>query len=260
MNSPTSSTTQWFPSGSAPESATLRLFCFAHAGGSASVFKAWQSLLPSHIHVCPIQLPGRENRHQEHLVYQLTPLIEDLSTAIVPLLDRPFLILGHSVGALIGFELVRKLHKLGMSLPIHFIASSFRAPQLPDRGPILHNLSEEELISELRCLRGTPEILLSDKTLLAMFLPILRADFSLAETYTYQSETPLACPISVFGGLADQRVSTEELLAWKSQTYQRFSSHFLPGDHFYLFKEKKLFLKSLVQHVPSLQWQTGITI
>jgi medium-chain acyl-[acyl-carrier-protein] hydrolase len=165
-------------------------------------------------------------------------LIEELSTSIIPLLDRPFLVLGHSVGALIGFELVRQLHKLGVGLPIHFIASSFRAPQLPDRGPILHNLLEEELVSELRRLGGTPEVVLRDKPLLAMFLPILRADFSLAETYTYQPGVPLNCPISVFGGVADQRVSSEELLAWKSQTIQKFSSHFLPGDHFYLFKEK----------------------
>lgn len=214
--------------------ATVRLFCFPYSGAAASIYYPWAEMLPPNIEVCPVQLPGHGTRLREPLATRLAPQVEAVAAGLTPALDRPFAFFGHSMGALISFELARYLRRLGRPGPVHLFVSGHGAPHLPDRNPPLHGLPEPEFVAKLRELNGTPEEVLRHEELLQLLIPVLRADFAVCETYVYQAEPPLPCPISAYGGLADGYVNREELAAWQEQTASRFSLRMFPGDHFYL--------------------------
>src|SRR5579883_2155511 len=130
--------------------ARLRLFCFPYAGGAASIYRLWPQLLPETIEVHAIQLPGREGRLLEPTYVRLAPIIDEVTQAIAPLLDRPFALFGHSLGALLAFELARQLRRLQRPQPIHFFASARRAPQFADPDPPIHRLPDAEFLEEVR--------------------------------------------------------------------------------------------------------------
>ncbi|MDL5057570.1 thioesterase II family protein [Geitlerinema calcuttense] len=225
--------------------AKLRLFCFHYAGGGAVSFRNWSDALPFEVEVCPIELPGRGARLFEQPFAQLQPLIEALSVALVPHCTKPFAFLGHSMGALVGFELARSLRRKGDRLPLYLLLSGHRAPQLPDLDPPLHALPDDQLLQELRRYNGTPEAVLQNAELMQLLLPTLRADFSVVETYRYQPEPPLDCPIFAFGGLQDWKVKPEDLEAWRQQTTQAFTLQMFPGDHFFLHAHQALVLRKI---------------
>ena len=215
-------------------SAHVRLFCFAYAGGGASVYRAWADKLPSHIEVCAIQLPGRERRLREAPFTRLVPLVKTLAEVMRPYLNMPFVFFGHSLGSLISFELIRELRRQQAPTPLHFFASGRRAPQMPQRTTVMHDLPEDRFIEELRDYNGTPEAVLQHQELMELFLPILRADFAVNETYVYTPQTPLDCPLTAFGGWQDATVKHYEVAAWQEQTRAQFKLHMLPGGHFFL--------------------------
>lgn len=210
----------------------VRLFCLPYAGGSAQIYYDWPKALPG-VEVCPVQLPGRGRRLREAPFTQLLPLVDAIAAAIDPWLDKPYAFFGHSMGALLSLELARALRRRG-SRPLHLFASGHRAPQLPDRGRILHKLPEAEFMEELRVLKGTPEEVLNNAELMRLLLPSLRADFALCETYRHVQEEPLDCPITAFCGLQDEHFTRSEVEAWSVHTRGGFSLHALPGDHFFL--------------------------
>jgi medium-chain acyl-[acyl-carrier-protein] hydrolase len=212
----------------------FRLFCFPYAGGGASFFRTWPERLPPDIEVCAVQLPGREDRFKETPFTELSALIDALAEVLYPYLDFPFAFFGHSLGALISFELTRRLRRQKAPCPGHLFVSGSRAPQLPDPDPPIHHLPDAEFIEELGRFNGTPKAVLDNPELMEVFLPLLRSDIRLCETYVYDHEAPLDCPISAFGGLKDEEVSREELAAWCDQTRVRFNIQMFPGDHFFL--------------------------
>jgi medium-chain acyl-[acyl-carrier-protein] hydrolase len=216
------------------ENPRLRLFCFPYAGGGALIFRTWPDGLPADVEVCPVQFPGRGTRMRERPFTQLLPLVEALAEALVPLLDRPFAFFGHSLGALVSFELARRIRKRYGVHPVRIFVSGARAPQIPRRGTPIHTLPEKEFLAELRRLNGTPGEILDHQELMEIMLPLLRADFAVYETYVYSSEAPLNCPISAFGGLQDRGVNDCDLAAWRAQTAVSFSLRMFPGDHFFL--------------------------
>src|SRR4051812_36705935 len=187
-----SSKNAWIAYRTPDPQARLRLFCFPYAGGSASIYRAWGSQLPSEIEVCPIQLPGRETHLMRKPFQQLRPLVDALALAIFPYLNKPFAIFGHSMGALIGFELVRHVRRLYGLEPCHLFVSGHRAPQLPDPHQPIYFLPDEELKNELQRIGGTPEDVLLNTELLQVMFPLLRADFEVSETYRYLPEQPLS--------------------------------------------------------------------
>lgn len=225
--------------------AKLRLFCFHYAGGGASVFRTWSDSLPQSLEVCAIELPGRGKRLMEPAFNQLEPLVQKLTSALLPYLDKPFAFFGHSMGGLVSFELARLLRRDYGLIPVHLLVSSHRAPQIPDPDPPIHALPEPELLQELRRFNGTPEAVLENAELMQLLLPTLRADFAVIETYAYTPEAPLNCPITVFGGLQDQEVSYDELEAWREQTNAAFLLQMFPGDHFFLHSDQLPLLQSL---------------
>lgn len=227
--------------------AKLRLFCFHYAGGGASVFRTWSYSLPQSVEVCAIEFPGRGMRRRESPFTQLEPLVQHLASPLLPYLDKPFAFFGHSMGGLVSFELTRLLRREYGVSPVHLFVSGHRAPQVPDPNPPIHALPESEFLQELRRFNGTPEAVLENAELMQLFLPTLRADFAVVETYAYAPELPLDCPITAFGGLQDREVSCNELEAWREQTNASFVLEMFPGDHFFLHSVEPLLLQSLSQ-------------
>lgn len=218
----------------APETsgAAFRLFCFPHAGGGASVFRQWQSHMPAQVQVCSVQLPGRENRMNEQACLVLSHLVERIFTGLYHLFDVPFAFFGHSLGAKIAFELARCAQQNKLPLRCLLVAAS-RAPHIREPRP-LHHLPDQLFLQELRRYSATPEALLANQELMAVFLPLLRADFTLDETYTFQAGPPLACPLCVYGGEEDQDITLEELSAWRQHASGSFVLRMFPGGHFFI--------------------------
>jgi medium-chain acyl-[acyl-carrier-protein] hydrolase len=227
--------------------ARLRMFCFPYAGGGASVYRGWAPLLPADVEVCPVQLPGRESRLRDQPFSRPEPMIAALAEVLTPYMDLPFVFFGHSMGGLIGFELSRELRRRGQKQPLFLFASGRRAPHLPPREEDIHDLPEPEFIAKLRELNGTPEEVLQHSELMKLLLPILRADFSVNETYVYTEEEPLDFPISAFGGLGDEEITREDVEAWRQHTRGRFRMRMLPGDHFFIHGTKELILEAVAR-------------
>jgi medium-chain acyl-[acyl-carrier-protein] hydrolase len=213
--------------------ARLRLFCFPYAGGGAASFRKWAVNLPSEIEICLVQLPGRETRLFEPAFTRLPPLINTLVDVLRPYLAFPFALFGHSMGALIAFELARHLRRQNWLTPLHLFVAGCAAPQISNEDSPISQLPMPEFIAELRRLNGTPEAVLQHAELMQLLLPTLRADFSVCETYIYYPEAPLACSISAFGGIDDVKVTLNDLAAWAYQTQGPFWLHTMPGDHFF---------------------------
>jgi medium-chain acyl-[acyl-carrier-protein] hydrolase len=226
--------------------ADLRLFCFPYAGGGASIFHTWPQYLPSNIEVCTIQLPGRENRFRESPFTAVSALVSDLCENIVPYLEKPFALFGHSMGAIVSFEFARELRRHHMPIPLFLYVSACHAPQLNASTNMIHTLPDQEFLTEVQSMNGMPsEQGIAYKELLQLMLPTLRADFTLVETYSYGPEEPLDCPITAFIGIDDNVTSQDQMIDWKYQTTRSFDIHALLGDHFYLRHEQNALLSTI---------------
>jgi medium-chain acyl-[acyl-carrier-protein] hydrolase len=225
--------------------AALRLFCFHYAGGNAYLFRTWHASLLPEVEVYGIQLPGRANRLLDSPCKRVPELFPELSDALVPLLNKPFVFFGHSMGALVAFETARWLRRNKQMLPAHLFVSGCQAPQIPDTDPPWHLMSDEVLLAEMVKLNGTPEEVMQDRSLLELALPILRADCELCETYTYEEEAALPCPITAFSGTDDDKVGHDKVEGWRSQTTREFAHHVFDGDHFFVRSKEPELLKLL---------------
>ncbi|MHB0874919.1 MAG: thioesterase II family protein [Anaerolineae bacterium] len=244
---------RWLPYAGRIGSGAIRLFCFAHSGASALMYRPWLGALGPDVEVCAVELPGHGTRIAEPLHHRLESLVSATAEALLPHFDRPFAIFGHSMGALLGFELTRLLAATAGPLPGRLVVSGHEAPHLPETHPPLHGLPEEQFEVELRRLGGTPEGLFRDRGLRQLMFPILRADFEVCETYLYREAPPLRCPITALAGLHDPFVGRCDLEAWRAHTSGGFDLQLLPGDHFYVTSARHLLLPVLDQHLASMQ-------
>jgi medium-chain acyl-[acyl-carrier-protein] hydrolase len=242
----TTAVSRWVSFPTPNPGASLRLFCLPYAGGGAAIFRAWGRHLPPGVELCSVQLPGQGVRLLEPPFRRLTAMVEALAPPLLPYMDRPFAFFGHSMGAMISFELARWLRRAGRALPVELFVSGRRAPQLPTDPPS-YDWAEADFIAELRRLNGTPQEVLEHRDLMQLILPQLRADFEVVQTYQYTPEPPLDCPVSVFGGLEDCGANRELLAPWRAQTTGPFSLQMFPGDHFFLHTEEPLFLRTLAK-------------
>lgn len=242
---------QWFVNFRPNPRAGVRLFCFPYAGGGASVFRTWPADLPSYFEVYAAQLPGRGARMAESPFTHISAMVASIADGLRPHLSKPFAFFGHSMGAIIGFELARLLRREGRPGPFHLFVSGHAAPQLPDTSRRTYDLPEQELIEELRRLNGTPPEVLAQPELMQLMLPILRADFEVCQTYECSTEPPLDCPVTVFGGMDDVETGRERLEPWREQTSAPFSLKMLPGDHFFLNGAQSQILRVIDQQSQS---------
>ncbi len=244
--------TPWFSCARPDPQAAVRLFCFPYAGGGASIYRGWENYLPVGVEVWPVQPPGRGSRFKESAFATMDSLVTAAATAIKPFLDLPITLFGHSVGALASFELAHLLaDEFGVNVS-HLFVSGARGPQLPRNLHRIHDLPEDEFITELKALNGTPPEVLENPELMRMISATLRADFAIADTYSSSDRPPLSCPITVFGGLEDNLVSREDLEAWQIHTTNSFDLWQLPGDHFFIHSADSLILQILSREIKRL--------
>lgn len=226
-------------------SSCIRLFCLPFAGGGASLFRLWGRTLSPAVEVCPIQLPGREDRVSEPPYTSLQEAVENLAFQIRPYLQKPFALFGHSMGAIVAFELARCLRRHKDPLPQVLFLSAHRAPHLPLKRRKLHQLPEPEFIRELRRLGGTPAAVFDHQDLLDFILPTLRADFTICDTYHFTPEPPLDCLLIPCAGLDDLEAPSAEVAAWQMHTTQPCSLHEFAGNHFFLQSHRDLLLQTI---------------
>ncbi|MCA1568552.1 MAG: putative thioesterase [Acidobacteria bacterium] len=216
--------------------AHVRLFCFPYAGGSPTAFCQWPDFFPAGVEICSIHLPRRGERLSETPLTRIGPVVDSVCASLAHCSEKPFAFFGHSLGALIAFEVSRKLAALGAPGPIHLFASACPGPPAPRRKSGQHLWPEGVLIEYLRGLNGTPDELFRDREFLDCVLPAIRADLEMIETYEYMPAPALQCPITALGGVDDPEVSRIELEAWRSESSGDFSLKMFPGDHFYIHR------------------------
>ena len=226
---------QLFVSINAPSKVERVLFCFPHAGGGASTFYDWRDKIEGNTQVFALQLPGRESRFGEPLLSNLSEVIELIGAEFHRNGERaPFIFYGHSLGALIAFELCRVFREVGEPLPQHLIVTGASTPHLHYKKQPLSNKPEEELLRKIRDFGGMPASILQDRTLLELLLPILRADLSVFESFQYDEEAPLPIEITAIAGEQDESAPVEEVEAWKAHTAKPFTFHKMRGGHFFV--------------------------
>lgn len=236
-------TNHWVISRDGHPEADLTLFCFPYAGGGASAFRLWKEDLPKRIEIARIQLPGRENRMRERPFCSMHELAPALAEGVSQSADRPFIFYGHSLGGRIAFETARALRRQGRTQPRHLFVGASDAPQSPWPYPLLHRLPEDEFIGEMqKRYGGVPQQVIEDPELRALFIPTLRADVELLETYRYSLEAPLDCSITAFSGVQDPMVSRAMMEGWSQQTNRSFQLHLIEGSHFFLHSARKRLL------------------
>jgi medium-chain acyl-[acyl-carrier-protein] hydrolase len=224
----------------------IRLFCFPFAGGTSAAFNGWQNHFGKGIELYPVEYPGHGSRGGERRLLRLELLVDDLSERLGPTLHAPFAFLGHSLGAIVAFELTRALWRRGAALPIRLFVSASRAPQI-DGEPAIHDLPDSLFLHKVIGYGGIPRDVIQQKGVLAFLLPTLRDDFCLIEEYRYQTGEPLPVPISVMGGLQDSKVPVPDILAWSHQTTRSFRSRLFPGGHFFSFDNPSVLVRDIVE-------------
>lgn len=236
---------RWYPDAGTVGPNVVRLFCFPFAGAGAAVFRSWRAYAPAWVTICPACLPGREARSSEPPCGSVEELISRAGEALVRYVEHPYALYGHSMGALLAFELCRWLRRQGRPLPLALLVSGARAPQLR-RKPLPEIVpSDEELLQELRDLGHLPKELDSEPDLAKYYLPILRADTTLARRYVYRDEEPLDIPICAYTGRDDTRLPVEVVQGWSEQTTASFRLAVLPGGHFFIQEYRSEFLERL---------------
>ena len=211
----------------------LSLICFPYAGGSASSFRNWPLLFDGRINICCVELPGRAGRFGEPAESSCSELVRRLAAGARRWPQGPFVFFGHSMGALVAFELAREFRRRGATLPTALLVSSLRAPHLPETS-FVAGLPDDGFLAELADLSGGQAAAWADPDLRALLLPTLRADVRLCEDYRYLPEDPLPLPIAAFRGHLDGYVSEDEVRAWSQHTSGGFNYQELPGDHMYV--------------------------
>jgi medium-chain acyl-[acyl-carrier-protein] hydrolase len=214
--------------------APLRLYCFPWSGATASVYRAWGSTLPDAIETVAVQLPGRSHRRDETSVDRLAPLAHEVAYAIEADLDeRParFALFGHSFGALLGYEVARRLASAGR-YPDLAVLSASRAPARPPR-IVLHRLADADLLAALERMGGTTSARLNDQSFLDYFLPLVRADLTACETFRPALDTRLPFPVSVWAGSEDWYAHPEDVSRWHQVAGAGYRSRLFDGGHFF---------------------------
>ncbi|WP_242887552.1 type I polyketide synthase [Actinomadura litoris] len=232
----------WFATPAPRPGTRTRLLCLPYAGGGAGAFRGWAELLPD-VEVVPVRLPGREARADEPPAVDL----DALARAALPLTDRPYAVFGHSMGGLLGFELCRRLRRLGAPPPERLFVSGTPVPHVPLSRPRVADMPDGELTAWLAELGGAPHEVLDDPAMRAVWLPVLRSDFAFTDDYRYTAEAPFGFPVTAFAGGEDAMAGPGEMSGWRAHTSAGFTLRVLPGDHFFLHSARRELLAAIAR-------------
>lgn len=226
--------------------APLRLICVPYAGGGPAAFHSWAAELQGGAELWLLRLPGREARLQEPLMYSVDEIVRDAAAALAGQLSEPFAVFGYSVGAWIAFELVRELRSRYGLRAAHLGVAARPAPQTPLHHPVMHTLPDDLFLEVLdRRFQAIPPVIRDMPEMRELYLPMLRADTTVLETYRFRPGPLLDCAISAFGGTGDTDCSRQDLRAWREQTTSDFRLCMLPGGHFFLHTQRAPLLDAL---------------
>ena len=229
---------------------TRLLCCFPYAGGGASIYRQWHEILtPYNVSVCSVALPGREEDIDLPLYTRLTTLVKDLADELVAYSTHPMTFFGHSLGALVAFELTHELARRHMPPPAHLILSGCRAPHLPSPFQAVDLYDDRELLALLLRLNVIPKEAFAHQELMSLFLPRIRADFEMILTYRFEAGIRLACPMSVYGGQDDATIQLADLLAWRDYAGSFCHLRLFPGAHLYPWEHQEEFLHALIHDI-----------
>ncbi|UJW29689.1 thioesterase domain-containing protein [Saccharothrix sp. AJ9571] len=221
----------------------VTLYCLPHAGGGISAYAGWREDAPANLDVRPVRLPGRDGNDAEPR-HRMAELVDTLAGEPAAL---PYALFGHSVGAVVAFELARTRSAAGNAPTRLFVSGSVPPSRAAKQHDEQRHLSDDEFVARVEQLGGVPPDLLADPGSREVLLPRLRADYALAETYDYQPGPPLDCPISAFAGRDDHTVAAADLDDWAGHTTAGFRRRLLPGDHFYLSTARPLLLRAIAR-------------
>ncbi|ONK11286.1 alpha/beta fold hydrolase [Streptomyces sp. MP131-18] len=211
----------------------LTLVCLPHAGGSAPYFLPLARALAPAVDVVSVQYPGRQDRRREPAPESLDTLADQLFDVLDAKPGTPLVLFGHSMGAILAYEVARRMEREADDVPLGVIVSGRRSPSR-HRDESVHRRDDAGIIAEMQELSGTDPGIFADEELMQLVLPTLRADYRAVETYRHRPGTPLRAPVSVLTGASDPRVTEEEARAWEEVTTGAFSLRIFPGGHFYL--------------------------
>lgn len=220
----------------------FHLFCFHHSGGGASMFHPWVEHLSPSIELIAIQLPGRETRFTEKLTNSLPEILDNLTEGFNSLKETPFIVFGHSLGGLLAYEFAKEVYEKFALLPTHLIISAMKAPHMP-RKRDLHTLNDRELAEKLKLFDGIDDKILQNEELLELFLPIIRSDFSISETYHSPTVKQIPCNITHLSGREDKTLSEQDIMEWKKYTNLDFKSLSFVGGHFFIKNNQNTIIK-----------------
>jgi medium-chain acyl-[acyl-carrier-protein] hydrolase len=235
-----------------PQARAPRLICFPCAGAGASMYYRWaEALARDGVELVAAQPPGREDRLHDPLLPSVQRLAAAIAEPLCALADRPFALFGHSLGAVVAFEVARELRQRGLE-PLGLFVSARRAPQLPLSHSELHRLPRPRFVAALAKLRPATRGVIEDAELLEIFEPLIRADLALSEIYTLSPGAPLGTPVVALAGEQDPWVSVSEVEAWRAVSGAGFELHTFAGGHFFIeshFDEVLLRLRTHLRHM-----------
>lgn len=216
-----------------------RLFCFPFAGAGSNIYRSWINELSPDIDVCPIQLPGRENRMTEPALDNVHDVVRFIAPEIAQYTDVPYAFFGHCIGALISYELALKMKKLGLNSPDHLYISAFRAPDQKNPNRELHQLNDDDLKLEIKGYGGFSDEVLANDDIMRSIIPMLRADFALHEKYRYTGKEDVDCPVTLFYGDQDHIVRKEHMESWEKVSSHNVDLHSISGGHFFIIQKRE---------------------
>lgn len=236
----------WLRRFGSPSPARRDLVCFPHAGGTASAFRDWAGLLSPSAGLLGVQYPGRQDRLDEPLATDIATLADDVATELARHADGPPLALfGHSMGAVVAFEVARRL---GPGAVGHVFVSAARPPAEP-RVFSDHLDDDASMVAYLRKLGGAGVDLYDDPDLRSLILPAVRGDLAMLARYRYRPGPPLRCPITAIVGETDPTCTAALAEGWSTYTATGFASHTMAGGHFYLETEPRSVVALVLERI-----------
>jgi surfactin synthase thioesterase subunit len=227
--------------------ATARLVCLPHAGGSAPFFLPVAAALSPAVDVVAIQYPGRQDRRGEQPLDDMDALADGICAVLAGEPELPVTFFGHSLGAIVGFEVVRRLEAAGQA-PVRLYASGRRAPSAFRDNEKVHLRDDAGILAEVRRLNGTASSVLGNDELMRAVLPALRADYRIAETYRCAPSDTVRCPVTVLTGDDDPKTTLDEANEWAPHTTAEFDLRVFTGGHFFLTQHVDAINQLLLSH------------